>query len=233
MAFGFLFPPKKPTLKLLPRQMVELEFENPEGEFENYFVEISAVERKRLALQAPGTEMRPIRLVPGQPVTISVFDEENNNFFSYSASVLDSREREFDVNPPREPDAETIPPRDDSFRVEVPIQVEYRAMTTVHSQVAITHAITPNGLFLLTNLPIPPGTSLLLELEIPNAPDIKTSGQAVTSQQDSRTRKHITEVEYEDIPEKDKQAILRYAIYYEQRQRRKARREAEEQAASG
>ncbi len=228
MAFSFLFGSKKPNLKLHPKQVIELEFENSESEYENYFIEVVNVAKKKVTLNAPGTEMRPIRLVPGQPVTVSTLDEEKDTFFSYTASVLDSREREFDVNPPRDATSEEIPPRDENFRVEVPIQVEFRAMSTVHSQVATTHAITTSGLFLLTNLGIPPGTPLTLELEIPNAPDIKANGHAVNSEKDPATGKHITEVEYEDIPEDDKRAILRYAIYYEQRQKRKATRDAEE-----
>lgn len=228
MAFGFLFGNKKPNLKLVAKQVVELEFENPEGEYENYFVEVVNVAKKKITLNAPGTDMRPIRLVPGQPVTVSTFDDDKSTFFSYNASVLDSREREFDVNPPKDAEWAEIEPRDDDFRREVPIQVEFRAVSTVHSQVATTHAITPNGLFLLTNLPIPPATKLLLELEIPNAPDIKANGKAVTSEREESGRKHITEVEYEDIPEDDKNAILRYAIYYDQRQKRKQQREAEE-----
>ncbi|MGE0491900.1 MAG: PilZ domain-containing protein [Vulcanimicrobiota bacterium] len=227
MSFFGLFGSKKPTLKLIPKTMVELEFENSESEYENYFIEVVNVAKKKVTLNAPGTDMRPIRLVPGQPVTVSTFDEDKNTFFSYSASVLDSREREFDVNPPKDVDSEEIPPRDENFRVEVPIQVEFRAMSTVHSQVATTHAITTNGLFLLTNLPIPPGTPLTLELEIPNAPDIKANGHAVNSERDGGGRKHITEVEYDDIPEDDKRSILRYAIYYEQRQKRKQKRESE------
>lgn len=231
MAFGFLWQ-KKPTLKLMQSQTVELEFENPEGEYENYFANIALVDRKKVTLEAPEADGRPIRLVPGQPVTISIFDEERDVFFSYGTSVLDSREQDFDVAPPKDADCDEVPPRDDSFRVEVPIQVEYRAMTTHHFQVATTHAITPNGLFLLTNLPIPPGTPLRLKLKLPNSPDIEAQGQAVTSQTDKGTRKHVAEVEYEEITERDKQVVLRYAVYYRQRQRRKDQRDAEEQATS-
>lgn len=221
-----LFRGQKPTLKLQPKQEVEVEFENTEGEYESYFVQILDVHRKKITLHAPGSERRPVRLVPGQPVSVSALMDDH--LFTYSASVLDSREREFDVNPPKDIRDIAIPPRDDSFRIEVPIPVEYRAMSTAHKQVAQTHAITPNGLFLQTNLPIPPGTSLLLELEIPNAPDIAAKGRAVTSQPDqSGGRKHITEMEYEDIPDRDRDAILTYAIYYQQRQERRTARDAE------
>lgn len=229
MAF-WPFGNKKATLKFSPGQMVELEFENPDGEYENYFVEVVSVQRKKVTLNAPGTDMRPIRLVPGQPVTVSYFDEEKNSFFSHNASVLDSREREFDINSPKDPDTADIQARDENFRVEVPIQVEFRAQSTVHSQVATTQAITTNGLFLLTNLPIPPQTKLLLELEIPNAPDIKANGCAIQSHREESGRKHVTEVEYDEIPEHDRDTILRYAVYYEQRQKRKGRRETEEVA---
>ncbi|MCE7871936.1 hypothetical protein DYH09_16375 [bacterium CPR1] len=221
----FGFGKKKPTLKLLPKQEVEVEFENADGEFESHFVNILDVQKKRVCISSPGSDRRPVRLVPGQQVTISALMDDR--LFSYSASVLDSRDRDFDVQPPREVAEVEVPPRDDNFRIEVPIPVEYRAMRTAHTQVAQTHAITTNGLFLQTNLPIPPNTQLHMELEIPNAPDITAKGRAVASQvARDNSRKHITEVEYEDIPEDNRTAIIRYAIYYRQRQKRKESREA-------
>lgn len=221
------FKKAKPTLKLTPKQEVEIEFESPEGEYVAFFVTVQEVQKKKAVIQAPGSDRRPVRLVPGQPVTISVLIDDT--LFSYDASVLDSRDREFDVNLPKDVEDVAIPPRDDNFRIEVPIPVEYRAMSTAHTQVATTHAITPNGLFLLTNLPIPPNTSLLMELEIPNAPDITAKGRAVTSQEDHSTgrRRHITEVEYEDLQERDRNTILRYAIFYRQRQVRNEKRIAD------
>ncbi|MEW6284116.1 MAG: flagellar brake protein, partial [Candidatus Eremiobacterota bacterium] len=201
---------KKPTLRLHPKQEVEVEFETADGEFESHFVQVLDVQKKRIALSSPGSDRRPVRLVPGQQVTVSALVDDR--LFSYSASVLDSRDRDFDVQPPKDVNEVEVPPRDDNFRIEVPIQVEYRAMRTAHTQVASTHAITTNGLFLMTNLPIPPNTQLHMELEIPNAPDISAKGRAVASQTDrENTRKHITEVEYEDIPEDNRTAIIRYA----------------------
>ncbi len=221
-----IFGGQKPTLKLYPKQEVEVEFENSDGAYENYFVKVIDVHRKKVTLHAPGSERLPVRLVPGQPVTITTLVDDR--LYSYNASVLDSREKEFDVNPPKDVKEVVIPPRDEDFKIEIPIPVEYRAMKTAHKQVAQTQAITPNGLFLQTNLPIPQGTFLVLELEIPNAPDITVKGRAVTSQPDpSGSRKHITEMEYEDIPEQDRDAILNYAIYYQQRRERARMRDSE------
>jgi hypothetical protein len=228
--FGGLFGggKKKPAFKLQPRQEVEVEFENADGNFESHFVQVQDVQRKKAILHSPGTDRRPIRLYPDQAVTLTI--QLDDVLLSYEGSVLDVRDREFDVNyPPKDYQDIPIPPRDEKFRIEVPIPVEYRAMTTAHLQVATTHAVTMNGLFLMTNLPIPRSTSLLLELEIPNAPDITAKGRAITSQEDHSTgrKRHITEVEYEDLNEKDKITILRYAVFYRQRQARTEKRLAE------
>ena len=187
------------------------------------------VQKKKAVLQMPGGGRRQVRLVPGLTVTVSVQVEDM--LLSYVASILDIRDDSFDINyPPKDYDDVEIPPRDDNFRMEVPIPVEYRAMSTAHTQVATTQSVTLNGLFLLTNLPIPPNTSLLMELEIPNAPDITAKGRAVTSQEDHSTgrRRHVTEVEYEDLSEKDRNTILRYAVFYRQRQARSEKRLAEQ-----
>ena len=55
-------------------------------------------------------------------------------------------------------------------------------MSTAHTQVAKTHSVTNNGLFLITNLPIPKATQLLMEVEIPNG-DTHPLRQTVTVDQ--------------------------------------------------
>ena len=229
--FGSLFgggKKKKTPFKLAARQEVELEFEAGDGVYESHFVTVQDVQKKKIVIAAPGSDRKPVRLVPGQRVTVSMITAEHH--LSYEASVNDVQDRQIELSyPPKEHEEVGLPARDDSFQVIVPIPVEYRAMSTAHTQVANTHAVTLNGLFLTTNLPIPPNTSLLMELEIPNAPDITAKGRAVTSQEDTSTgrKRFITEIEYEDVGEKDRNIIIRYALFYQQRQARNEKRLAE------
>ena len=59
-------------------------------------------------------------------------------------------------------------------------------------------------------------------MEIPNSPAIKTKGRVLKSEKlPTDSRKHLTELEYEDITPEDKTAVFRYAIYFQQRQARK------------
>lgn len=216
---------KKSPFKLTARQEVEVEFEAGDGVYESHFVTVQDVQKKKIVIAAPGSDRKPVRLVPGQRVTVSVLTDDTH--LSYEASVNDVQDREIELSyPPKDHEEVTLPARDDSFQVKVPIPVEFRAMSTAHTQVANTHAVTLNGLFLTTNLPIPPNTSLLMELEIPNAPDITAKGRAVTSQEDTSTgrKRFITEVEYEDVSEKDRNTIIRYALFYQQRQTRNEKR---------
>jgi hypothetical protein len=229
--FGFLTggSKKKSQFKLQPRQEVEIELQVGNGVYEAYFVQVQEVHKKRVVLQVPGSDRKPVRVGDGQAVTISTLMDDN--LLSYQGFVMGARDRDFDVNfPPKDFEEIAFPPRDDDFKIEVNIPVEFRAMSTAHTQVAKTHSVTRNGLFLITNLPIPKATQLLMEVEIPNGQEINTKGKALTSLEDSSTgrRQFITEVEFDaDITEKDRAALIRYAMFFKQRQARAEKRLAE------
>ena len=220
--FG-LFGGGKPTFKPATHQTVEIEFEDLDGDFQSYFVEILEVSKKSLTLAAPGNDMNPVNISPGIPITVSFFDAGKDKFFSYKGLVKDSRDREFEIEAPNKNtvEAEDVPPRDDSFRVEVSIPVRFQARRTVHAQMASTHAVTPNSLYLKTNLGIPPETDLRVVLEVPNAHQIEVDARAVGSEKDpADNRKHISEVQLEEVSEKDREDILKYAVYFERRAKR-------------
>lgn len=222
MALFGLFGKGKPVFKPTAHQTVEIEFEDVDGEFQSYFVEVLDTHKKRITLSTPGNEMNPVHIGPGLPVTISYFDAAKNTFFSFTTQVRDSRDQEFEVDlPSKDLTSEAVPPRDDNFRVEVAIPVKYQAVRSAHSQVANTHAITPGSLFLKTNLAIPPETPLRVVLEIPNAPHIDITARAKGSEKDpADNRKHISEVQFEEIGLDEKDTILSYAIYYQERHKR-------------
>ena len=223
-----IFKKKKAGLKLKPKQEVEIEFLSEDSVYETHFTRVLDIQRKKVILKAPGTDRRPIRMIPGQELTVTTLDE--NVLYAFHATVLDAGEREFDITPPGQVHEEELPVRDENYRLEVPITVEYRAMNTAHTQVAQTYAITSAGLVLATNLPIPPGTSLHLELEIPSAPDIRTKGRAVGSEKHPHLKgKHLSEIEFEDMSESDRDTILRYAIYSRRRQERRRERGEDEE----
>lgn len=216
-----IFGGGKPVFKPAPHQTVEIEFEDVDGNFQSYFVEILEAPKKRLTLATPGGDSNPVSIGPGQPVTISYFDAGKNALFSFAAQVRDSRDQEFDVDLPKEIPHTDIPPRDDAFRAEVTIPVKFQAVRSVHQQVANTHAITPGSIFLKTNLAIPPETPLRVVLEIPHAQHIDVSARAKGSEKDpADNRKHISEVQLEDIGFDEKESILSYAVYYEARHKR-------------
>ncbi len=221
--FGNLFGggKKKTPFKLTSRQEVEVELEAEDhGSYEAHFVQVMDVQRKKIVLSLPGIPSKPVVIVPSQKVTISVLNDDCH--LSCEVTVSDVGDGEFQVSwPPKDYEEVAVPPRDDSFQVKVPIPVEFRAMRTAHTQVATTHAVAVNSLLLSTNLAIPPNTSLLMELEIPTG-EITAKGRALTSKEDNSTgrRRFVTEIEYEDLDADDCQKILRYGLYYEQRQAR-------------
>ncbi len=215
---GALFGKGKPVFKPTPHQTVEIEIEDVDGVFQSYFVEVLEAPKKRLTLSTPGND---VHIGPGAPVTVSYFDAAKNTFFTFTSQVRDSRDQEFDIDVPKEVSSREVPPRDDSFRVEAAIPVKYQAARLPHAQVANTHAVTPNSLYLKTNLAIPPETALEVELEIPNVPQMRIGVRAKGSEKDpADNRKHISEVVFEEIGFDEKESILSYAVYYQERQKR-------------
>lgn len=213
----------KPSFKPVAHQTVEIEFEDIEGAFQSYFVEILEVSKRSLTLRAPGNDMSPVMIEPGIPLTISYFDESKSLFHSYRGLVKDSRDREFEVEAPSKNTVETdeIPARDDLFRVDVSIPVRFQARRSQHAQMASTHAVTPHSLYLKTNLGIPPETNVTVVLEIPNADQIEVDARAVGSEKDPEdNRKHISQVQLEDVSPSDRDSILGYSVYFQKRQER-------------
>lgn len=226
MIFSFfgLFGGKKPALKLKDNQEIEIEFYTEESGYETHFTHVLDIQRKSVIVKSPGTERRPIRVIPGQRMTVTTL--ENNVMYSFETQVLDAGEREFDIKPPENVKEEKQPSFDENCQIEVPITVEYRAMNSAHHQVAQTFAITNTGLILMTNLPIPSGTTLKLEIEIPGAMGFSTSGNVIGSKpHPNDKKKHLCEIEYVDLSKQDINSILRYALYSKKRLERKAKRD--------
>ena len=225
MIFSFFKKSKGPSLKLKQNQEVEVEFFNEDTGFETHFTKVLDVQSKKVIIKAPGTERRPVQMVPGQRLNITVVEEKQ--VYSFETVVIDAGEREFDIAPPANVKDEPLPTFDETNQLEVAIKVDYRAMNSAHNQMANTYSVSPGGLMLTTNLPVPSGTMLHLEVEIPNAPDFSVKGRAVGSRvHPSLKNKHICEVEYDNVTEAESSSIIRYAIYAKKRAERMAAREA-------
>jgi hypothetical protein len=72
---------------------------------------------------------------------------------------------------------------------------------------------------------------LRVVLEIPNAQHIDVTARAKSSEKDpADNRKHISEVQFEEIGLDERESILSYAVYYEARNKRaESRRQASAQ----
>lgn len=225
MVFNFLGLGKKaPKLKLEARQEVELEYAGGDG-VESLFSRVVAIERKCVVVSRHGQSRVQGGPEVGATVTVTYLENDLSAVSSFESKVLERKDRELELALPTSVAEERTPLGDDDFSIEIPIPVEYRAMSTAYVQTAVTRNITATGINILTNLAIPPNTSLHIELQIPNAPTVKTQGVVSLSSRLSSEKKHLTQIEFEDITAADREAILRYALFYRQRQLRKMQRE--------
>jgi c-di-GMP-binding flagellar brake protein YcgR len=221
MVFG-LFGKKKPQFSLEPRQEVEIDITLPDGNFESYFTRVLELAKKKFTLAIPEKDRVQIPVSAGEIVTIVYL--VGDTLYQFQTRIIDRKEKEIDLQIPRELKEEKTFLAQSEFCVEIPIPIKYRAMSTAHLQNAMTRCITNAGIQIMTNLPIPIATALNIELEIPNAPPIKTKGKVTSSQKTgAEAKKSITEIEFEDINPADKDTILRYGtFFYYQNKRREA-----------
>ncbi|MDQ7822933.1 MAG: flagellar brake protein [Candidatus Eremiobacteraeota bacterium] len=218
MVFGF-FKKSKPSLKLEAKQEVEIEFVTQDGT-ESFFTVVLEIDRKRFTLKTPqkGSKVYPCSI--GDEVLIAFLDASNVSTFK--SKILEKRDREIDLTIPSDIAEEKSPFTENDFSVEIPVSVEYRAISTAHLQTATTKEISATGIKVITNLPIPKETLLYLELEIPDSPVIKAKGKVVGSQKlPSDARKSVTDIEFDDVGPKEREMIFRYAMLYQQRRARK------------
>ncbi len=220
MVFGFLGK-KKPSLKLEPKQEIEIEFNKPE-EQESFFTVVLEIQKKKITLKSPQKGNHYYPCADGDNITIVFL--EGGVIHHFKSKILETREREIDVAYPSEIIEEKSPYTESDFRLEIPIPVEYRAISTAHLQTATTKEINSKGIKVITNLPIPNGTEIHIELEIPDSPTIKSKGRVVGSQKlPADVRKSLTDIQFEDFSPKDSESIFRYAVLYQQRRIRRQR----------
>jgi len=233
--FGFLGggKPKKPQFKLQPGQEVEIELE-VNKEIMAFFVKVQEVHKNRAVLSAPTGDRKGrgdgVRVGDGQEITASVLIDDTT-VLAFKSFVMSARDRDFDLKYPPKGDKDvdefTFPTKDDEFKVPAMIPVEFRAMSTAHTQVAKTHSVSRRCLSLLTNLTIPKETQLLMQVEVPSGPEINVKGRAAVSVEDTSSgrRQYVTEIEFDnDVSEKERSQLLRYAMFLNQRQERLERR---------
>jgi len=218
MVFGF-FKKKKPSLKLDPKQEVEVEFTTPEGT-ESYFTTVLEMEKKRFTLRTPQKGTKPYPCSIGDEVTVAYLD--GSTVVSFKSKVMEKREKEIDMTLPADVAEEKSSFTENDFYLDIPIPIEYRAISTAHLQTATTTELSYKGIKVITNLPIPRETVLHLELEIPDSPTIKAKGRVTGSTKlPPENRKSLTEIEFEDMGPKEKESVFRYALLYSQRRNRK------------
>jgi hypothetical protein len=218
MVFGFLGK-KKPSLKLEPKQEVEIEFCKGEDS-ESFFTPVLEVQKKKIILKTPSKGNHLYHGEVGDDALIIFL--EGSSILRFKTKILEVRDKELDIAAPTDIQEEKCPFSESNYRLEIPIPVEYRAISTAHLQTATTKEINSRGIKVVTNLPIPNGTEIHIELEIPDSPMLKTKGRVVASQKvPSDVRKSITDIEFEDFTPRDSENVFRYAILYQQRRLRR------------
>jgi len=218
MVFGF-FKKKKPALKLEPKQEIEIEFGEGDSR-ESFFAPLIQADRKRLTVKAPMKGNKYYRCSNGDEVSVVIFEE--GVVYTGRTKILETREKEIDLLFPEELADEKIAFKETDFVIEIPVPVEYRAISTAHLQTAVTREVSSRGIKIITNLPIPKDTVLYLELAVPDSPMVKLKGKvARSSKLPPDNKKSLTDIEFEDFGQKEREAVFRYTILFNTRRARK------------
>jgi hypothetical protein len=218
MVFGF-FKKRKPTLKLEAKQEIEIEFGEGDGR-ENFFTTLLQADKKRFTVKTPQKGNKYYRCSIGDEVTIVTCDE--GFVYTSRTRILETRDKELDILLPEEIREEKITSTDNDFVIEAPVPVEFRAISTAHLQTALTREVSSRGIKIVTNLPIPRDTTLYMEMAIPDSPMVKLKGKVVESRKlPPDNKKSLTDIEFEDLGQKEKESIFRYTILFNCRRMRK------------
>ena len=222
--FG-LFGRRKPILKIAPRQEVEVEI--LEGETpQSYFSHLINLEKKRIVLSLPSRGEKTAPCALGDKVTVAFMNDDI--FVSFESRIIEKRSTQIELAVPREVFEEKTPLFSGELNLEVPIPIQYRAMNTAHMQVASAKVITSTGMQIVTNLPIPQGTDLYIEMHVPDSPLAKAKGKVSKSQRlPADSKKCLTEIDLEEFDLKEKENFLKYTILYQYRMKRRAFSKAE------
>ncbi len=218
MVFSF-FKKKKPTLKLEPRQEMEIEFGEGDSR-ESFFTTLIESDKKRMTVKALMKGNKLFRCSNGDEVSIVIF--EGGFVFTGRTKILETRDKEIDLLIPDDIKEEKIGFNDTDFVIETPVPVEFRAISTAHLQTAVTREVSSRGIKIITNLPVPKDTDLHLELAIPDSPVIKLKGKvAQSSKLPPDNKKSLTDIEFEDFGQKERESIFKYIILFNSRRMRK------------
>ena len=222
---GFLFN-NKGKFKLKENMEVELQLPDPEGP-RSYFCNVIEASPKKAGFTTPKEGNRYVSINPNDIIKCIVMID--NTIHEVNLKVQTSLDREFEalvsknVNSYDSFLSKIKKGSDQPMQMEVPM--DFRAISTSHLQRAVTKSISLDSMDMVTNLPVPEGTDLILIYRVPDSPPIEVSGKSEKSvplEEDSRKSK--TKIVFSD-PSKAEEAIekvTRYmAHYYRRMDRRK------------
>ena len=199
---------KKPSLKLTPKQLVELEFDGDDGALEVCACQVEEVQKRKVVL-SQATQQRLENAIPGCKVRVCTLNGEQ--FIAAGSQVLQIQGQTIEITAPGS-DIEELPLPSRDSHLQVALQTEYRAMRMPYTQKADVVEVQGKVLIMITNMKIPPMTELHVSLAIPAwAKTIASTAKVLGSAPQQGGRKHTTQVEFEDLSEEDQKTLWRCA----------------------
>ncbi len=217
---GFLFP-NKGKFKLKENMEVELQLPDPEGP-RSYFCNVIEASPKKAGFTTPKEGNRYVSINPNDIIKCIVLIDDR--IHEVNVKVQTSLDREFEALVSKNVNSfETFLSKikkssDQPLLMEVPL--DFRAITTSHLQRAVSRSISQDNMEMVTNLPVPEGTDLMLYFRVPDSPTIEVTGKSEKSvplEEDSRKSK--TRIVFSD-PSKAQEAVetvTRYMAHYYRR----------------
>ncbi|MCD6309833.1 MAG: hypothetical protein J7M18_03905 [Candidatus Eremiobacteraeota bacterium] len=198
---------------------VELEFIRGSGMTVG-FSTVLELDLKHVQLSLPRGVYRDPVFDLGEVVLVSFFD--GNILAWFEASITERGTNHFMITRVREYNLE---PMDFAYPVkgvEINLPIQFRAINVSHLQTAQTKAINPDTFELVTNLPIPIGTVLHMEIQVPDSPILEFQGTVKSSTTlPADTRKSTTVVELINETPDVVRRLFNFIAFYIVRDRRK------------
>ncbi|MCL5037418.1 MAG: hypothetical protein M1269_09925 [Chloroflexi bacterium] len=212
-------PARSKAVELERGMEVELEFIRGSGMRMGYSTVLD-LDLKHIQMTLPkGIEVDP-PVDLGDAVLVSFV--KSNNLAWFEAHVTERSANHFMVTRVRDYNVEILDFAYPVRGVQINLPIQYRALNVSHHQTAQTKAINPETVELVTNLPLPVGTVLHMEIQVPDSPMLEFQGNVTSSVTlPADTRKSTTVVELVNATPEVMTRLFNFIAFYLVRDRRK------------
>lgn len=215
-----------PKLRIAPGDLIEVERAEDEG-WGYYFGEYVSISKKN-NLYVKMHQFPQTGMTIGEEVVLSNVSSEfyqatlSLKIKSWKSHLLHILEKGEEINCifsyPQEIEIVELPKNYEGVVIPLTapslnLMVNYRAMQSAHLQNGPIQEVWKDGLTILTNVSIPEGTNLIMEIDLPFPKTVSLRGQVTKSQRSGEHKKFMATIEFKDALLTEVESLMLYVLF--------------------